>query len=110
MRIYVFAMTLVCASCATTTQITLRHPTKQLDSPEYQEDQGVCRTYANSAAPMQMTPGHGPQRDLQSWSFYFYRCMHDKGWEVVDQDGNSVSPTPHVAGTQVQSSDAILPP
>ncbi len=109
-RIYVLAVAVACASCATTTQIHLQHESKLIDSPEYQEDQSDCRTYANSAAPMQVTTGHGLQRNLDDWAYYFYRCMRNKGWEAVDQDGKPVNPTPRAARGQVQGSDAELRP
>lgn len=108
-RICFLAIAFTCVSCATT-QVHLRHASKQIDSPEYQEDQSACRTYANSATPMQMTSGHGPQRNLDNWAYYFYSCMRDKGWEAVDQDGKPVSPAPRVSHEQVQGRDADLLP
>lgn len=102
-----FIIAAVLAGCGTT-QVHLRHEHKVVDSDEYEEDVSACRIYANSGAPMVVTSGHGPQRDIDAWTHHFYGCMRDKGWEAVGEDGEPIDTTPRTIRDQVDSGDAEL--
>jgi len=68
----------------------LKHDKKEIDSPEYRVDVSECKLYADSAAPFVIVPGHGSERNLDEWTRYYYGCMIDKGWYVVDKNGNRI--------------------
>jgi hypothetical protein len=105
----IFAAMLVAALAAcSTSQVHLRHESKVVGSAEYEEDVSACRIYANSAAPMIVTSGHGPQRNIDDWTRHFYSCMRDKGWEAVDDAGKSLGAVPRSSLQQIDSRDALL--
>lgn len=95
------------AACSAA-RVHLEHPTKAYGSPEYEDDVAACRIYANSAAPMVVTSGHGPQRNIDTWTRHYHGCMRDKGWEPVDEAGQPVDAFPRVPRGAVDSRDADL--
>ena len=71
-------------------KIYLKHDKKTLGSPEYQTDISECKLYADSATPMTIAAGHGTERNLDEWTRYYYECMENKGWYVVDSEGKRI--------------------
>lgn len=108
MRSILPALIAAALTACSASQVHLRHESKVVGSAEYEEDVSACRIYANSAAPMIVTSGHGPQRNIDDWTRHFYSCMRDKGWEAVDDTGKSLGSPPRSMLQQIDSRDALL--
>ena len=82
-------LALALAACGAN-PVHFHHDSKALGSPEFLQDRTDCKLFANASAPVTGATTFGARRDRDEWVRAYYQCMEEKGWYVVDQDGNRV--------------------